>query len=104
MLREEQSLRCRREEKVDFYTGETIAHDTAHATSTVALPPQPTQVRAPRTEMSLRAAKHPLWPALSDLVKCRRHGWEFAGAPGTKIGPRRLAKREALLASCGGIP
>ena len=72
------------------------------AASHAALPSQPRpQETAPL--MTSRADKHPLWQALSALVRSRKHGWEPAGSH-SKIGPRRLAKREALLVSCGSMP
>ena len=53
--------------------------------------------------MSTRADRHPLWLALAELVRHRKHGWEASGGPGTRIGPRRRVKREALLVSTGAV-
>ena len=91
MLQAEQTLRGS-SENVALYAGELIVEESEARSAQPATP-----------SIASRADRHPLWQALATPVRNRKHGWELAGIQ-TKIGPRKLAKREELLTDCGPLP
>ena len=98
-LQAEPSRRGQRE-KVDFYVGELIGKTLDASTPLMLNTATAASSTTTDEPPAVKAENHPLWPALSELCKTRRHGWEPASSV-AKIGPRRLAKRENLLLEVG---
>ena len=109
-LRAEQQRRGERE-GVSVYAGEIIGPLTP-------APEQGTTSKGSRTPGALLidaspgaestattpAARHPQWQRLCDVRLSREHGWQDHQTEPNKVGPRRRAKREAMLQEVRDMP